>query len=62
MNENPTASGGDMFGPGTLMEDPLVVAERASDDVALNDWRLDVSGVQVRRSKWACGGIDRALE
>lgn len=40
------ASGAGVPGQGMLMNDPLVVAG-GSEDVAQNDWRLDVSGVQV---------------
>lgn len=54
--ENHAASGGGMFGPGTIVDDPLMVDE-GFEDVAQNDWRLDVSGVQVRRNR-SCGAAE----
>lgn len=59
--ENRTASmtGGGVSGPGTALGDDPLEAEGGLEDVAQNDWRLDVTGVQVRRNR-ACGGIDLA--
>lgn len=60
--ENGTASAavGGVFGPRMIVDDPPVMVEDLGD-VAQSDWRLDVSGVQVRRNR-PCGGTGRAVE